>query len=81
MHTGLAGEDEQLRAAGLFIEASHTRHGPVQIESTRYRLSRTPAIAARAAPMIGEHTSWVLENLLGYEGARVETLRAAGALG
>jgi hypothetical protein len=31
--------------------------------------------------MIGEHTSWVLENILGYEGARVETLRAAGALG
>jgi benzylsuccinate CoA-transferase BbsF subunit len=81
MHTGLAAEDAQLRDSGLFIEVPHTRHGPVLIESTRYRLSRTPAIATRAAPTIGEHTSWVLENILGYDGARIETLRAAGALG
>jgi crotonobetainyl-CoA:carnitine CoA-transferase CaiB-like acyl-CoA transferase len=81
MHTGLAAEDEQLRDSGHFIEVPHTRHGPVLIESTRCRLSRTPAVVTRAAPTIGEHTIWVLENILGYDGARIETLRASGALG
>jgi crotonobetainyl-CoA:carnitine CoA-transferase CaiB-like acyl-CoA transferase len=81
MHTGLAAEDPQLRDSSHFIEVPHARHGPVLVESTRYSLSRTPALVSRAAPTIGEHTDWVLRTILGYDDGRIETLRNAGALG
>lgn len=80
MHTGLAAEDPQLHQAGHFIEAPHARHGAVLVESTRFRLSRTPAVVARAGPTLGEHTDHVLREFLGYDDARIEALRQASAL-
>jgi crotonobetainyl-CoA:carnitine CoA-transferase CaiB-like acyl-CoA transferase len=81
MHTNLATRDPQLRDSPHFIEVPHARHGPVLVESTRYSLSRTPAVVSRGGPTIGEHTDRVLRTILGYDDARIETLRSAGALG
>jgi formyl-CoA transferase len=49
------------------------------VESTRFRLSRTPP-AVGLPPRVGEHTDEVLGTLLGYPPARIDELRAAGAL-
>jgi crotonobetainyl-CoA:carnitine CoA-transferase CaiB-like acyl-CoA transferase len=80
MHTGLAARDPQLARGGHFVEVPHALHGPVLVESTRIRLSRTPARVERAAPTIGQDTDPVLRELLGYAPDRIEALRAAGAL-
>jgi benzylsuccinate CoA-transferase BbsF subunit len=53
----------------------------VLVESTRFRLSRTPARVERGGPTIGQDTDSVLRDLLGYSDERIEALRAAGALG
>jgi crotonobetainyl-CoA:carnitine CoA-transferase CaiB-like acyl-CoA transferase len=79
LHTARAAGDPQLR--GHFIEVPHAIHGPSLVESTRYRLSRSPARVERAGPTIGQDTDFVLGELLGYPPERIESLRAAGALG
>jgi crotonobetainyl-CoA:carnitine CoA-transferase CaiB-like acyl-CoA transferase len=42
------------------------------------RLSGNPEPRAEAAPLLGEHTSEILGEVLGYPEARVTELRAQG---
>jgi benzylsuccinate CoA-transferase BbsF subunit len=79
VHTGVGLDEPQLR--GHFLRAPHAIHGDALLESTRYRLSRTPARVARAGPTLGQDNEYVLRELLGYDADRIESLRAAGALG
>jgi crotonobetainyl-CoA:carnitine CoA-transferase CaiB-like acyl-CoA transferase len=79
MHSGHAGSDRQLAHRGHFIEAPHAVHGRAWVESTRFRLSRTPAAVERAGPALGQDTDYVLREVLGYSDARIAELRAAGA--
>ena len=44
------------------------------------RMSRTPAAITKPAPLLGEDSSDVLSDLLGYDEAQIDALRAAGVL-
>jgi crotonobetainyl-CoA:carnitine CoA-transferase CaiB-like acyl-CoA transferase len=79
VHAERASEEPQFE--GHFVQAPHALHGTASVESSRYRLSRTPARVERAAPTIGQDTDAVLSELLGYEDRHIEALRKAGALG
>jgi len=79
VHAERAAEEPQFE--GHFVEAPHELHGTAFVESTRFTLSRTPARVERAAPTLGQDTDAVLRELLGYDPARIESLRAAGTLG
>ena len=57
--------DPQLEARRHIISLEHPRLSFVPIETSRMRFSRTPAIAAWAAPEIGQHNHYVLHELLG----------------
>jgi len=81
MHTDAAVDDPQLQSRGHFVEVEHAARDRVLVESTRFRLSRTPARVERGGPTIGQDTDSVLRDLLGYSDERIESLRAAGALG
>jgi crotonobetainyl-CoA:carnitine CoA-transferase CaiB-like acyl-CoA transferase len=81
LHGGLATADAQLASREHFLSRPHAVHGSALVESTRFRLSRTPAQVERAGPTIGQDTDRVLRELLGYDDARIASLRAAGALG
>ncbi|MCP4005068.1 MAG: CoA transferase [bacterium] len=79
VHAKRASQEPQYD--GHFIEASHSLLGAMFVESSRYRLSHTPARVERAGPTIGQDTHVILSELLGYDDARIEALRDAGALG
>jgi crotonobetainyl-CoA:carnitine CoA-transferase CaiB-like acyl-CoA transferase len=49
--------------------------------SRPWKLSETPAVAGKAAPVIGEHNRLVFTEILGYTGAELETLEAEGVIG
>ena len=72
--------DPQLLARGSFVKLPHPRSGETVIDAARYDLSETPAQYPRAAPTFGQDNPYVLAELLGYPEARIEALRAAGAL-
>ncbi len=75
-----AATDRQLLHRRHFVELEHSTLGSITVEGTRFRLSRTPARIARAAPALGQDTHYVLEKILGYSEDRITELVASGAL-
>jgi crotonobetainyl-CoA:carnitine CoA-transferase CaiB-like acyl-CoA transferase len=57
--------DPQLAHRELFSEMKHPVLGRNKFQNAPFKLSATPVVHHRAAPLIGEHTQEVLEGLLG----------------
>ena len=57
--------DPQLAHRRLFTALTHPVLGRNKFQNAPFKLSATPAVHKRAAPLIGEHTQEVLEGLLG----------------
>lgn len=72
--------DPQVLARGLAIELPHTLGGRVAQVASPIRLSETPVEYRRAPPLLGEHTSEVLQALLGMSEGEVVALKGAGVL-
>jgi benzylsuccinate CoA-transferase BbsF subunit len=65
--------DPQLRARGLYSEIDHPLLGRRKVQGVPFQLSRSPAAVHRPAPLIGQHTRQVLQELLGLS---LEDIRA-----
>jgi crotonobetainyl-CoA:carnitine CoA-transferase CaiB-like acyl-CoA transferase len=76
-----ANADPQLRHRGHFVPVNHAVAGETFVESSRYKLSRTPADVTRAGNALGQHSQYVLEKILGYSDDRISELVAGGVLG
>ena len=72
--------DPQVLARGLALELPHALGGQVAQVASPIRLSETPVEYRRAPPLLGEHTSQVLQELLGMNGDEVVALREVGVL-
>ena len=73
--------DPQLIHRRHFVEVDHPTLGKFTVEGPRAKLSRTPAGVRSAAPMLGQHNQYVLEEILGYSEERITELAASGVLG
>jgi crotonobetainyl-CoA:carnitine CoA-transferase CaiB-like acyl-CoA transferase len=73
-------EDEQVRARGMIVEVQHPTLGMLREVASPVRTAGLVTPPA-PAPRLGEHTDTVLGGLLGYPPARIDALRASGALG
>jgi crotonobetainyl-CoA:carnitine CoA-transferase CaiB-like acyl-CoA transferase len=72
--------DPQLAARGHVAWLAHPQLGPVPLETSRLRLSRSSASAAWPGPMLGQHDQEVLAGLLGMSDDEIAELAASGAL-
>jgi crotonobetainyl-CoA:carnitine CoA-transferase CaiB-like acyl-CoA transferase len=70
-------EDDQLASRGYLVEIDHSIQGKTAIEASRFKLSRTPAQTPRQAPSVGRDNQHILQNILGYDEARITELIAA----
>jgi crotonobetainyl-CoA:carnitine CoA-transferase CaiB-like acyl-CoA transferase len=73
-------ELDQVRAREMIIEVEHPEYGTIREVANPVKMAgeiRRPS----PAPKLGEHTDQVLRELLGYGDAKVEELRASGAIG
>jgi len=73
-------EDPQLQHREHFIEVSHEIFPTTWVESTRLKLSETPARKPERAIHFGCDNREVLENLLDYTPAEIASLAAQGIL-
>ena len=73
-------DDPQVLARGLALELPHALGGRVAQVASPIRLSETPVEYRRAPPLLGEHTTQVLQALLGMSGDEVVALKEAGVL-
>lgn len=72
--------DEQIAAREMVVETEHPTLGKLRTLGTPLKMSRTPLVAGRPAPLLGQHTTEVLREA-GYSAAEVAGLRAADAVG
>jgi crotonobetainyl-CoA:carnitine CoA-transferase CaiB-like acyl-CoA transferase len=73
-------EDPQLALRGHFVEVPHHELGTVVVENTRFLMSRTPAIVAGGPPTYGEHSQYILREILGMQDDEIARLAELGAL-
>jgi benzylsuccinate CoA-transferase BbsF subunit len=72
--------NEQFAARGLFHTMEEPEMGPVFTEWPPVRMSETPPLLWRTAPLMGEHTEYALRELLGLSEAEVASLQEQGVL-
>ncbi len=73
-------DDPHLIERGFLIEVDHPEVGRRKHPGICWRMSATPNRSMTRAPLLGEHTSEVLQSVFGYTNDEVEGLTAAGVL-
>jgi benzylsuccinate CoA-transferase BbsF subunit len=73
-------EDPHLRARGFWPEVEHPSVGRHPVAGVAWGFSRTPAEVQTAAPVLGQHTEWMLREVLGKSDEEIGRLRATGVL-
>jgi formyl-CoA transferase len=70
-------DDPQVRANLFMIEHAHPALGPVKMPGLSFRLSRTAGEVRFGAPLLGEHTRAILQDL-GYSEPAIRELEQQG---
>jgi crotonobetainyl-CoA:carnitine CoA-transferase CaiB-like acyl-CoA transferase len=73
--------DPHLRARGFLEEVEHPVAGRSRVEGPAFKLSKTPLRVQLPAPAFGQHTDYVLKDLLGKSDEEVASLREQGVVG
>ncbi|PIT03907.1 carnitine dehydratase [Bradyrhizobium nitroreducens] len=72
---------DEARERNLVGRIEHPLIGWIPNISSPLRLEGTPALDARAAPFLGQHTLEVFSQVLGYDQERIAEIEASGACG
>jgi len=73
-------EDPHLIARGMFIEVEHPKAGRITVPNFPVKLSESPGEIRRASPLLGQHNTEILTNLLGYTEEQVEQHEREGVI-
>jgi formyl-CoA transferase len=78
MSTEDLADDEHVRGRDMYVELDHPQRGkwhnvgmPIKLSDSNVKMERSP--------LLGEHTDEVLKDVLGFDEAKVASLKAAGA--
>jgi crotonobetainyl-CoA:carnitine CoA-transferase CaiB-like acyl-CoA transferase len=73
-------DDAQVKARGMVVDVTLQSGEVVRMPGNPIKFSGVPDAPFTAPPLIGQHTSDVLRDLLGYSEDRVAALRQAGSI-
>jgi len=73
-------DDPQVAARGLMIDVTDPILGPVKLVGPVAKMSSDPEPLTAPAPLLGQHNSEVLTELLGYTDEQVVRLKADGVI-
>jgi crotonobetainyl-CoA:carnitine CoA-transferase CaiB-like acyl-CoA transferase len=72
--------DPQYEHRGFYRELEHAAMGPIRYAGHQFRIRGYDSGPRSAAPMLGQHSFEVLDEILGIEAERVAELMAEGAI-
>jgi crotonobetainyl-CoA:carnitine CoA-transferase CaiB-like acyl-CoA transferase len=72
--------DPHVLATEMVTEVEHPEAGVIRMPNIPVRFSETPGKVRLAPPLLGQHTGEVLRELLGYDAAHIDSLKADGAV-
>ncbi len=70
--------NEQVQARAMAIDLPHPSAGQVKLVRNPIRMSATPATSGMAPPLLGQHTTEVLRDVLGRSEEEIAALRERG---
>ena len=73
-------DDPHVKARGMEVQMKHSSGEMVTVIANPVRLSETPVDYRIAPPLLGEHTSEVLQDLLGIDNATFAKLKKKGVI-
>lgn len=73
-------EDEQVKHRGMITEIPGKSNGTWKVANTPFKMSSSITGPQGAAPELGEHTSFVLQEMLGLSDEEIGELRKKGAI-
>ena len=68
--------DPHLNARETYVEIDHPHIGAEMVYGVPWRFSGTPGAVRTPAPLLGQHNEYVLRELLGIDGSRIDDLIA-----
>lgn len=72
--------DLHLNSRSIFVYLDHPEVGKKQHVGIPWKLSKTPLSVRRAAPLLGQDTDYILQDVLGYSADEVAALRHSQVL-
>lgn len=73
-------EEPSLRETGTIVEVDHPERGPYLSVGCPIKLSDSPVEVERS-PLLGEHTTEILSDVLGYSQDEITEIKKSGAVG
>ncbi|MEL6520220.1 MAG: formyl-CoA transferase [Pseudomonadota bacterium] len=73
-------DDDGLRKTGTIVDVEHPERGTYVSVGCPIKLSDSPVEVVRS-PLLGEHTTEILQQVLGYDGDDLDRIVASGAVG
>ena len=73
-------DDAHIAANALLTSHTHPQWGDVRQTGVFAKFSRTPAVLPYVAPLLGQHTTEVLQQLTDYDQIKIEHLLSAGVI-
>jgi crotonobetainyl-CoA:carnitine CoA-transferase CaiB-like acyl-CoA transferase len=73
-------QDPHSEFRGMFPTVEHPTAGPHRVTGTPVKLSRTPGHPGKGAPLPGQHTLQVLQDLAGLTASELSRLRERGTI-
>lgn len=70
----------QVRARGLRFDVSHPTAGSVPLIASPLNIPTAPTVVRYPPPLLGQHTDEILQTLLGYDEATIDSLREEGVI-
>ncbi|MBW2673130.1 MAG: CoA transferase [Deltaproteobacteria bacterium] len=73
-------EDPHIAHRNMLVEVDQPRIGKMKIVGSPIKLSETPGEVYAPAPLLGEHSEWVLKKILNYSDKEIQTLKEEGVI-
>ena len=72
--------DPHVKAREMIVELEHPIAGHMQVPGVPIKLSATPGAVEKPAPLLGQHTEELLQEILGLSEEQIAELRAKNAI-